>query len=358
MMKNSLLLCAIGIVFCFLSPQKSLAKDPVFAVPVSVPLFAVGDENDKSIQFATFSIVNALWLRYLTGVPVQSNINEGKPTIFASDKHGINQNQPKKIFVSIISTPQFLTFVDSYHRHMNYSNDESIKVKIIHRTFLRVINDYMVNYFGLKNVDIVNGYDEEGVRLQMFPGIRSLVFFNRTFVISFDDPPYGQSLSNRLVTNRNINWIVNEVDLIGIDEAKRASGNDLMYRYYHNIGHALGFGHYRSSAVQKDIHILHNRTEYIKYLSSIEKISSTLPANERISQSILGDEEELRSVMYANISNSKKSAGFPTNMDRYVFRYVAINFNELINKFITDFIVNELSPLILSMINVARYFTR
>lgn len=346
-MRGSFFFLAVAFFSGLLGVQDTSAKDPVFAMPVSVPLFASGS-HDQWVAFANFSIVNTLWLRYLQ-----------------------NGQDKKRIYLEINSVPRFLTFIDKNGVSHNVSDDEVQKENIVKRVFGQVIKNYVIDYFGLKQFYLLKGPDKQGVELDLAPVSRRTVYFNRTLSLRFLDPPYGQSLANSLVTNRNIDWFVRHADLSNTNGNQSANSRNLLYRYYHNMGHLFGFGHYRAAGDQIDVRRIDDRAEYIRYEQVINTTNKLLlpghlidPATRNYSIQYINNRatllpilpSSLRSVMYADINDREKSASSPTAMDKYVFRYVKLNWTALINQFIDRFLGEELSPLILRMIRTSRYF--
>lgn len=142
---------------------------------------------------------------------------------------------------------------------------------------------------------------------------------NRTIVISFEDPPYGQSRTNRLVTNRNIPWHNNPiVRYQRSNKYTKIDTTDLEYRYAHNIGHLLGFGHYVRST---------------KGPFAQSYVYRSLPRS--------------KSVMFANTTDIKHASQFPTKQDLYAFRYIAKHIDSILEKTICHILKIELPASII-----------
>lgn len=197
-----------------------LARDPNYATVVRF------QENDGSDH--QYRLVSLNWLDY-----------------FAR-----STDDPLNIYYTVQSLPEEITVRDArtgtFERYRNNGRERLVRL-----VFEHVLDSYVRKLLQLKKrVNVyVNSVDQSGV-----PVNNGRNWFNRTIVISFEDPPYGQSRPNRLVTNRNIPWTIwteQNNDLIRYNRRVGHLYNqteDLIYRYFHNVGHSLGFGHYLGSS--------------------------------------------------------------------------------------------------------------
>lgn len=153
--------------------------------------------------------------------------------------------------------------------------------------------------------------DEKGVILNLLPievqGNEDLrrYWFNRTIEIDFRDPPYGQSRANLLVTDKNVAWH----DLASrrfklTRNFTRIDTTDLRYRYAHNIGHTLGFGHFVG-------------TERTRPNGNRRGVRVELP---------------FRSVMVADTKDANRASQFVTDQDKKIIQYVHRYLDELTEK--------------------------
>lgn len=152
---------------------------------------------------------------------------------------------PLELHYTVHNTPDSLTVKEAHAnaRYRVYRRAENVKRRLISGVFEQVLHNYLHSLLkvGVEVRVYANSVDQIGVAVN---GGRHRL--NRTMVLSFEDPPYGQSRVNRLVTNRRIPFVV--WSGANMDKFRyRADYNqteDLIYRYFHNLGHALGFGHY------------------------------------------------------------------------------------------------------------------
>lgn len=137
--------------------------------------------------------------------------------------------------------------------------------------------------------------------------------FNRTIEISFETPPYGQSRPNRLVTNRDVSWHnLRHIRYFRSNRGTTIDKTDLLYRYYHNVGHLLGFGHFLGGE---------NETDLDRRIYTDEQLRALF-----VARSI-----DVKSVMYANTSDHTMSSSTPTALDRSVLRYMFENLDALLS---------------------------
>lgn len=194
------------------------AADPNYAVELNVPQRASNLEHQ-------YRLVSLAWQDYFA--------NTVQPEVFYTV-----QSLPLRMNIKHVrmllddNTPNKLAVFNEFAKR-NY----------IGYVFEHVLHEYTRNLLKLnKRVRVhQERVDPVGVYVN---GNRD--FFNRTVVITFENPPYGQSRVNRLVTNRNIPWTVwvnGSTNLIRLNPQYNMT-EDLLYRYYHNVGHLLGFGHY------------------------------------------------------------------------------------------------------------------
>jgi hypothetical protein len=152
---------------------------------------------------------------------------------------------------------------------------------------------------------------------------------NRTILISFEDPPYGQSRVNRLVTNRHIPWVVwhgvhtDEIRFRGGAGGMYNMTEDLIYRYFHNIGHTLGFGHYVGSR----------------------------PINANAKE----PQQHHRSVMYANYKDARFSASTPLQheVDVQAMRRIMRNYRQLIRSNVERLVGTQVSASLFYLMKAA-----
>lgn len=142
---------------------------------------------------------------------------------------------------------------------------------------------------------------------------------NRTIVVSFEDPPYGQSRTNRLVTNRNIPWHNSKtLRFQRSNRFTRIDTTDLRYRYAHNIGHLLGFGHYLNlTRTNNNFNRQRNNLAY-----------------------------EKRSVMFADTKDIRHAAQYTTGLDLQVVRYVVKYLDTILEKTVENMLKMELPMII------------
>ena len=177
-----------------------------------------------------------------------------------------------------------------------------------------VMRDYMKRVFYLKDdqIDIQEGFDPRRTTVNFFPNSfrysLQRVPFNRTIVITFENPPYGQSKSQRLVTNKNVDWHDDETKRFDRTENfTKIDTTDLRYRYYHNLGHSLGFGHF----------------------------VSILDKNETDTNQLF------KSVMFADVKNERASQNL-TDFDIFSMYYIVRNLDRLLFDFSNRLLTREI----------------
>lgn len=228
--------------------------DPNYAVELHVPQPA--DNLDHQ-----YRLVSLAWQDYFA--------NSEQPEVFYTV-------QSVPLQMNIRSVQRLLD--GNTPNRLNVFNDLS-KRNNVGYVFEHVMNEYTKNLLRLnKRVRVYpERVDPVGVRVN-----NNQDFFNRTVVITFENPPYGQSRVNRLVTNRNIPWTVwanGSTNLIRLNPQYNMT-EDLLYRYYHNVGHLLGFGHYMGT----------------KYHDTQQSVPPS---------------RQLRSVMYADYKDPRYSTPIP-----------------------------------------------
>jgi hypothetical protein len=267
------------------------SRDPNYAVELSVTT-----DNE---EVHNFRVVSLQWLDYLA----RSERQTRRPLIYYKI-----ESVPDLLSVGTFPGPRF----------RRYDAEPSAKRELVAQVFEQVLEVYMFDVLGLKISAEIHADAVDPVGVAVNGGRHQL---NRTIVVSFEDPPYGQSRINRLVTNRNIRWVVwNGVKTENI--RFRPSYNmteDLIYRYFHNIGHLLGFGHYVESHNSKNALIAH------------------------------------RSVMFANYKDSRFSAPTPlkNGVDVRVMRKIMRSYPELIKANVERFIGGEVSASLFYLIKTA-----
>lgn len=161
--------------------------------------------------------------------------------------------------------------------------------------------------------------------------------FNRTIVISFETPPYGQSRPNRLVTNKAISWHnLAHLRFFRSNRGTRIDKTDLLYRYYHNVGHLLGFGHFLARE---------NETE----------LDRRIYTDERLQPVFIAQALKTKSVMYADTNNSSVASAVPSALDRAVIRYMFENLDALLSYSVRYIVAG---PMAESLVSNARDFAR
>lgn len=262
------------------------ARDASYAAELRIPI---------SDNFIVQRLVSLGWLRYL---------NPSEP------------QTPKKVWFSVKSVP------DKWQGEEVTEETRDTTRKEIMKIAEDVMRDYMKRVFQLKDdqIDIKEGYDPKKTTVNFFPNsVRySLqgVPFNRTIVITFENPPYGQSKSQRLVTNKNLDWHDDQTKRLDrTDNFEKIDTTDLRYRYYHNVGHSLGFGHFVSL-------LDNNETE---------------------------TNQAFKSVMFADVKNGRASQNM-TDYDIFSMNHIVRNLDRLIYEFSNRLLTREIPENIVQLI--------
>ena len=262
------------------------ARDASYAAELRIPM---------SDNFIVQRLVSLGWLRYL---------NPSEP------------QTPKKVWFSVKSVP------DKWQGEEVTEETRDTTRKEIMKIAEDVMRDYMKRVFQLKDdqIDIKEGYDPKKTTVNFFPNsVRySLqgVPFNRTIVITFENPPYGQSKSQRLVTNKNLDWHDDQTKRLDrTDNFEKIDTTDLRYRYYHNVGHSLGFGHFVSL-------LDNNETE---------------------------TNQAFKSVMFADVKNGRASQNM-TDYDIFSMNHIVRNLDRLIYEFSNRLLTREIPENIVQLI--------
>lgn len=347
----------LSLLFVSCIASVAQAKDPVFAVPTNPR-----DTTAVNSYDARYSIVNLSWFKYLFGYASNGNFVE---------------RTPKFVFFVVKNTPDNLivnyTESRSSRRLARRLRGESDKSRFILGVAERVLRDYM-DLMKVRNYRLFpNRVDPRGVTLQRTNNSNDGSFlFNRTFVLSFEDPPYGQSLPNRVVTNVRTEWTINLDTLSSsynrtIDSFEMPNVRDLRYRYYHNFGHALGYGHFQGffdyfvsrrnprdvsrSSVDRDNYGYRNQRVnrgYARTRSQVRERVDTL--NDR-RVNTYG-----RSVMFADTKNRTHASNHPTRLDQLLLPLIAKNSEKIIVSFGNVLIGKLLPERIYSLYETFRYF--
>lgn len=229
---------------------------------------------------------------------------------------------PLELHYTVISTPDSLTVKEANAdgRYRVYRRAENVKRQLVAGVFEQVLRNYLYRLLKV-GVDVrvyANSVDEIGVPVN---GGRATL--NRTMVLSFEDPPYGQSRVNRLVTNRRIPFVIWSGANMDRFRFRRDYNQteDLIYRYFHNLGHALGFGHYVKS----------------------------------VSDGTFADTAPWRSVMYADYRDFRYSSATPVyrGVDAAVMPVVLRAYRRLLRENAERFVAGPLADTLVGMIYAA-----
>lgn len=267
------MLAAILFLVCVAATS---ARDASYAAELQIPI-----RENLIVQ----RLVSLGWLRYL---------NPNEPQL------------PKKVWFSVKSVPDKWQGEEVTDESRDTARNEILNIA------QDVMRDYMKRVFYLNDeqIDIQEGFDPSGTTVNFFPNSfgRYSLPFNRTIVITFENPPYGQSKSRRLVTNRNIDWHDDETKRLDRTENfSKIDTTDLRYRYYHNIGHSLGFGH---------------------FVSIIDK-------NETDTNQLF------KSVMFADVKNERASQNL-TDFDIFSMYHIVRNLDGLLFDFSNRLLTREI----------------
>lgn len=293
--------------------REAESRDPNYAVEIE-PL------DEKARLANTYRLVSLNWLNYLSSSSSRDDDNDD------------NQRRPtKEIYFKIVSLPDRMKLgrvsknkqqQQQQPTYTIYDNNRSAKEQLVRQVFEAVFTRYVRLMDIRQPVRLyANAVDPIGVRLKRDgrdadkPNSSSEYSFNRTIVISFEDPPYGQSRVNRLVTSRNIPWTVwNGVNTDDFRFARAYNvSQDLIYRYFHNIGHLLGYGHYVGSRSVSD------------------RGGDSVPLQ--------------RSIMYANINDPRFIATTPVRngVDERSFPLIRREYSKMIDTNAERFVASKLT---------------
>lgn len=268
--------------------RNACSRDASYAAELRVPF-----KQDVSI---IQRLVSLPWLRYL---------NKNYQSV-----------AQKKVWIVVQSLPEYWQ-----GRAVTPENESTIKNEI-GELAKAVLSEYMTRVFllGEKQIKVLvnEGVDEEKVVLDILPYERykRLQFvFNRTVVITFENPPYGQSKANRLVTNRNIAWHNDQTRREELNQRKRIDKTDLRYRYYHNIGHLLGFGH---------------------FVSIVDKTNTKT-------------DEHFTSVMFADTEDFEHASQILSPYDVFSFYYIVYNLDDAIQNFAKHLLEKQVAKEVLEI---------
>lgn len=280
---NSFVLAAFVVLGFVARPCP--AADSSLAIEMDVPI-----SNFSPVTHVRSRLVGLAWLRY---------------------SQTIAQHTPFEIWLRIEGMPRSFNGRDLEDCRTQDSSsslicdDASIAIVSLAE---EILLDYTVNAWGLPR-DAVRVYtdgsvDENGVTLNLMPPIDADGYdelrnytFNRTINIDFRDPPYGQSRANLLVTDRNLPW--HDLATLRYKATRnftRIDTNDLRYRYTHNLGHVLGYGHFIEGLT------IYDRT---------------------------GPPPPLKSVMFADTTDVQRSSQTATRLDKEIVRSVRDHGDEL-----------------------------
>lgn len=279
------------LLACMLVTVRS--RDASYAAELQVPL----RENTTIVQ----RLVSLGWLRYM-----QANFRP---------------HEPKSVWFTVKSVPK------TWQGEEVTSDTRERVAREIKQVASDVLDEYLRRVFYLQpdKIDIRDGIDTKNITFDALPSAQSEflrnVQFNRTIVISFEDPPYGQSKPQRLVTNRNIQWHDDDYKRrTRTKDFTRIDVSDLRYRYYHNIGHALGFGHF------------------------VDLLDASMSETDK----------QYQSVMFADV-NSPHASQTLTEYDVFSMYYIAHNLDHVLLDFAKRMIEKEIPA---NVVNVNRDYAR
>lgn len=301
----------------------SFGRDPTFAIEANVPL-----SKDTS---AVYRIVSLGWIKYLT--------THANPTIWLHVENlpvwwngrnltnaSFREKQLAKYEITKLAREILQLYitrgfrVTTATRFLTHIDPNGVTMNMLPERYRYRNNDIRIGRRTNEKVGVIPTNSDETVDLANFK-------LNRTIVISFEDPPYGQSRTNRLVTNRNIKWHNSPVKRYQLtNRYTKIDTTDLRYRYAHNLGHLLGFGHYLRLVRQ----------------------ATGLPSSWSFYNNIHGGRwQEDKSVMFADTKNSKHSSQYVTFQDLYVIRYVAKNIDSILENTVNRILKTELPKTII-----------
>lgn len=330
------------IAFIAYAPSYVENKDPVYAVPTySSETIPIGAFNPQ------YSIVNLLWFRYLSQ---NDDIDADSPT------------STKIVYLSLKNIPKnlFINFTNTAGRRVSQrAIDPALQRRYILSTADKVLRDFF-DIMGIKNYRIkLNAVDPSGVYLTP-NSLASFepMHFNRTFTLSFEVPPYGQSLPNRVVTNINNPWSI-DADKLSmtfrrfIDTVQMPNVNDLRYRYYHNFGHSLGFGHFRGFYERQFARFTDDNNVndgYDKVRTSRNRDGPNTVFRRR--STTLN-----RSVMFADTKNQTHASNFLTRLDERLLPLILQNHEKIMESYRDRLLTNEIPKRVYGLYELLRYVT-
>lgn len=304
------------------------ARDPTYAVEMKLPVNYTSSDGSASLRFLVYKLVNVAWLRYIMSR---------------------SSNETVEMWLLVGNLPRSwngLTLEENAEISDALRRDAKQEICALARTILYTYvrrgmgkrnvmihcdgdngnnNDHVVDRYAV-TLNLLgpsdNGTTEHGEPDRLDDHLLYLTNFrfNRTILITFEEPPYGQSRPNRLVTNRNVPWhCMNFVRYVRSDKHRKIDTTDLRYRYAHNVGHLLGIGHY----VNVDGITTAERT----IMSKIGLPVIRVQRNNRHD-----DEPTGKSVMYANTSDPIHAAQYITEQDLLAVRYIALNLDGLLEQ--------------------------
>lgn len=202
---------SLVLLLLLLTTTTVFADDPPYAIDTSYG----------------YRVVSLPWFDYFNSIRKQSvdapNNDPSPPAVH--------------VYVRLISLPTSISRQSNTLERLS-TTDSRVA---IHRLIEQVFTYYVVQVLAVSARLTIHPEqtDPTGVLL---PG----GWLNRTIVVSFEDPPYGQSSTNRLVTDRRIAWVLwanTDTEQLRFRHDYRQT-HDLAYRFLHNLAHVLGFGHY------------------------------------------------------------------------------------------------------------------
>lgn len=293
------------------------SRDASYALPLRIPVaFSHEPRDTKSAlqpqKMAVYRLVSLAWLRYLrntdqpqiwiyvdslpnswNGLDIRRSdtIDRATTREDAAQEISLLAANVLRDYARIVNPnarPRIATsFLGNQHRQW-----DTVDTRGVHLDYFRSNNDSDGN-------DNDGDDDDETTTIDRN--------FNRTIVLSFEQPPYGQSRPNRLVTNENVAWHdLRQLRYFRSQRGRVVDTTDLRYRYAHNIGHLLGFGHFVGlcEVDQLDKRILND-------IDVARLPTLGFPPNTAV-----------RSVMYADTKNNSIASQTITRFDATTMRYV------------------------------------
>lgn len=316
---KSTIISTILVVLLSYTCSNVTCKDPLFAVPLEIPTATHG-ESPTHTHMIEYKVVSLLWLTYLKEF----------------------EKENRYIYLNVVSYPQHIKAND--RTLLTYPKDMKNMRAWLTQTARTVLFQYIKGCMGERNVYVINGVDETGVNLTLHNGRRNYnISFNRTINIDFANPPYGQTLANRLVTNRNIEWKVSVEDLINFKGDRQVDKSNLLYRYYHNIGHLLGLGHFIR-------HMVEVRRIFKIDRNTLKTIIANL-ASVHMNWYRMVDN---KSVMFANVT-APLAHGTITRLDTITLYHVYNNLHDLLRQAVDKVVQKDIPALLRQIAKVTRF---